>query len=116
MAERVVLGGDVLTCERALGAQLAMDNEVSTYQQLRGAIYRAEGFHRVMNFVKVTANCPHKLSIFLLAMFVTSLFCIIDHKPFNFGNSKLELFYCRELKYLGVNKRFSADFLCCPFL
>ena len=53
VAERTVFGGDVLTCERGLGAQEAMDNSDDDYDQLRGVIYRPEGLHRVMNFVKV---------------------------------------------------------------
>ena len=51
--ERVVLGGDVLTCERAYSAQEALANAETDFAQLQGVIHRPEGFHRVMNLVKV---------------------------------------------------------------
>jgi hypothetical protein len=59
--ERLVFGGDVLTCERGLGAQYAMDNAETDFSQLRGVIFRPEGFHRVMNFVKVITSLITKL-------------------------------------------------------
>nr|XP_034334752.1 uncharacterized protein LOC117691932 [Crassostrea gigas] len=49
--EPVVFGGDVLTNERAFGAQLAMFNNKSEFENLFGVICRPEGLHRQMNFL-----------------------------------------------------------------
>ena len=51
--EKVVLGGDVLTNERAMSAQLAMSNNESSFEKLLGVIHRPEGLHRQMNFLMV---------------------------------------------------------------
>ena len=51
--EKVVLGGDVLTNERAMSAQLAMRNNESSFEKLLGVIHRPEGLHRQMNFLMV---------------------------------------------------------------
>lgn len=52
--EPVVFGGDVLTNERAFGAQLAMFNNKSDFENLFGVICRPEGLHRQMNCLLVT--------------------------------------------------------------
>lgn len=52
--EKVVLGGDVLTNERAMSAQQAMRNNESSYEKLLGVIHRPEGLHRQMNFLMVS--------------------------------------------------------------
>lgn len=51
--EKVVLGGDVLTNERAMSAQQAMRNNESCDEKLVGVIHRPEGLHRQMNFLMV---------------------------------------------------------------
>jgi hypothetical protein len=51
--EKVVLGGDVLTNERAMSAQQAMRNNESSYEKLLGVIHRPEGLHRQINFLMV---------------------------------------------------------------
>lgn len=43
---KVVLGGDVLTNERAMSAQQAMRNNESSYEKLLGVIHTPEGLHR----------------------------------------------------------------------
>ncbi|WAR05680.1 hypothetical protein MAR_021049 [Mya arenaria] len=53
IVEKVVLGGDVLTNERAYSAQQAMANGNTDFECLGGFIHRPEGFHRLMNFVQV---------------------------------------------------------------
>lgn len=45
ICEPVVFGGDVLTNERAFGAQLAMFNNRSEFENLLGVIHRPEGLH-----------------------------------------------------------------------
>jgi hypothetical protein len=47
--EKVVLGGDVLTNERAYSAQEAMLNGFTSFEKLGGIIHRPEGLHRMMN-------------------------------------------------------------------
>lgn len=54
ICEPVVFGGDVLTNERAFGAQLATFNNKSEFENLLGVIHRPEGLHRQMNFLLVT--------------------------------------------------------------
>lgn len=54
ICEPVVFGGDVLTNKRAFGAQLAMFNNKSEFENLLGVIYRPEGLHTQMNFLLVT--------------------------------------------------------------
>lgn len=54
ICEPVVFGGDVLTNERAFGAQLAMFNNKSEFENLLGVIHRPDGLHRQMNFLLVT--------------------------------------------------------------
>ena len=54
VVERKVFGGDVLTNERAFGAQEAMRNmKKSDYERLQGVVTRPEGLHRMMNFLVV---------------------------------------------------------------
>lgn len=48
-----MLGGDVLTNERAMSVQLAMRNNESSFEKLLGDIHRPEGLHRQMNFLMV---------------------------------------------------------------
>lgn len=45
ICEPVVFEGDVLTNERAFGAQLAMFNNKSEFENLLGVIHRPEGLH-----------------------------------------------------------------------
>lgn len=51
--EKVVLGGDVFTNERAFSAQETMQNTPSEYESLLRIIHRPEGLHREMNFLLV---------------------------------------------------------------
>ena len=51
--ERIVFGGDVLTCERSFSCQDSRNNAENDFVQLQGVINRPEGFHRVMNLLKV---------------------------------------------------------------
>ncbi|CAH1248568.1 Hypp8253 [Branchiostoma lanceolatum] len=49
--ERVVLGGDVLTNERAFSGQAALLNADNESDACSGIIHRPEGLHRLMNFL-----------------------------------------------------------------
>eukprot|EP00058_Branchiostoma_floridae_P012642 XP_002598130.1 hypothetical protein BRAFLDRAFT_82912 [Branchiostoma floridae] len=49
--ERVVLGGDVLTNERAFSGQAALLNADNESDSCAGIIHRPEGLHRLMNFL-----------------------------------------------------------------
>jgi hypothetical protein len=64
--EKVVLGGDVLTNERAYSAQKNMMNGETAFEKLGGIVHRPEGLHRLMNLTLVgqaisdlTFNCSH---------------------------------------------------------
>lgn len=62
VVERVVLGGDVLTNERAFSGQSALLNADNESDSCGGIIHRPEGLHRLMNFLMVTtlllrSNC-----------------------------------------------------------
>lgn len=48
-----VVGGDVLTNERAYSAQLAMLNGQTDFERLAGVVHRPEGLHRMMNLLLV---------------------------------------------------------------
>ncbi|XP_056022462.1 uncharacterized protein LOC125673117 [Ostrea edulis] len=65
--EKVVLGGDVLTNERALSAQQAMRNNETCDEKLLGVIHRPEGLHRQMNFLMVTF---HHWNLLFLVYFI----------------------------------------------
>ncbi|KAI8515092.1 hypothetical protein Bbelb_076830 [Branchiostoma belcheri] len=49
--ERIVLGGDVLTNERAFSGQAALMNADNERDSCAGIIHRPEGLHRLMNFL-----------------------------------------------------------------
>ncbi|XP_019628676.1 PREDICTED: uncharacterized protein LOC109473241 [Branchiostoma belcheri] len=49
--ERIVLGGDVLTNERAFSGQAALMNADNEKDSCAGIIHRPEGLHRLMNFL-----------------------------------------------------------------
>ena len=50
--ERLTFGGDVLTNERAYGAQLDLMNSTNEMDRLLGIIHRPEGLHLLMNLMK----------------------------------------------------------------
>jgi len=52
--ERVMLGGDQLTIERAIGAMGAVMDADTPYQQLKGVIPAVEDFHCEMNILQVS--------------------------------------------------------------
>ena len=54
--ERIVLGGDVLTNERAFAGQAALANADNEVDSCCGIIHRPEGLHRLMNLALVTAE------------------------------------------------------------
>lgn len=54
--DKVVLGGDLITNERAFSAQQAMFNSEVDFQKLLGVIHSPEGLYRQMNFHLVRSN------------------------------------------------------------
>ncbi|XP_062597660.1 uncharacterized protein LOC134259070 [Saccostrea cucullata] len=69
VCEPVVFGGDVLTNERAYGAQMAMFNNKSEFKNLLGVIHRPEGLHRQMNFLLVTLMPLHGVQLQFMLIF-----------------------------------------------
>ena len=53
IVEKIDFAGDVLTNERAVGAQNAMLNGDTDYERLSGVNHRPGGLHAVMNLVLV---------------------------------------------------------------
>ncbi|KAJ8301102.1 hypothetical protein KUTeg_020089 [Tegillarca granosa] len=51
VSEKIVLGGDALTNDRAYSAQKAMANGTTDFECLGGFIHRPQCLHRMMNFV-----------------------------------------------------------------
>ncbi len=54
VVERIVLGGDQLTNERAFSGQDALLNADNASDSCGGISHRPEGLHRLMNFLMVT--------------------------------------------------------------
>ncbi len=73
VAEKVVFEGDVLTCERALSGQQAMQNGKSDFENLKGVYHRPGGLHRIMNFCLVYTYCKTTNPVQFLCSLLVSL-------------------------------------------